>query len=257
MQIKDSVAIVVGGASGMARATAELLAEEGARVAIFDLPSSAGEEVAASLPGDAIFRACDVMQYDQIGELIEEVTGHFGGLHVGVNLAGGQIGGPARTFSKKGPHDLDHFAKTLELNTVASVNFLRLCAEQMAKNEPNDDAERGCVISTASIAAFEGQIGQVSYAAAKSAIAAMSFVAARDLGNIGVRVNAIAPSLFNTGLVQQAPQEMKDALVAGAAFPHRMGEPREYALLAKAIIENPMLNGGTIRLDAGQRFGPR
>ena len=137
------------------------------------------------------------------------------------------------------------------------IGFLRLCAEQMAKNEPNEDAERGCVISTASIAAFEGQIGQVSYAAAKSAIAAMSFVAARDLGNIGVRVNAIAPSLFNTGLVQQAPQEMKDALVAGAAFPHRMGEPREYALLAKAIIENPMLNGGTIRLDAGQRFGPR
>ena len=257
MKIEDSVAIVVGGASGMARATAELLSEGGARVAIFDLPTSAGEEVAAALPGEAVFRACDVMDYERVGELIEEVTAHFGALHVGVNLAGGQIGGPARTFSKKGPHDLDNFSKTLELNTVASFNFLRLCAEQMSKNEPNEDGERGCVISTASIAAFEGQIGQVSYSAAKSAIAAMSFVAARDLGNIGVRVNAIAPSLFNTGLVQQAPQEMKDALVAGAAFPHRMGEPREYALLARSIIENPMLNGGTIRLDAGQRFGPR
>lgn len=257
MQIKDSVAIVVGGASGMARATAELLAEEGARVAIFDLANSAGEEVAGTLPGEAIFRSVDIMDYAGVGTAIEEVVGHFGAVHVGVNLAGGQVGGPARTFSKKGPHDLDNFTKTLELNTVGSFNFLRLCAEQMSKNEPNADAERGCVISTASIAAFEGQIGQVSYAAAKSAIAAMSFVAARDLGNIGVRVNAIAPSLFNTGLVQQAPQEMKDALVAGAAFPLRMGEPREYALLAKAIIENPMLNGGTIRLDAGQRFGPR
>lgn len=257
MQIKDSVAIVVGGASGMARATAELLAEEGARVAIFDLESSAGAEVATALPGDAIFRPIDIMDYDGVGEAIQEATAHFGALHIGVNLAGGQVGGPARTLSKKGPHDLQNFAKTLELNTVGSFNFLRLCAEQMAKNEPNEDAERGCVISTASIAAFEGQIGQVSYAAAKSAIAAMSFVAARDLGNIGVRVNAIAPSLFNTGLVQQAPQEMKDALVAGAAFPLRMGEPREFALLAKAIIENPMLNGGTIRLDAGQRFGPR
>jgi NAD(P)-dependent dehydrogenase (short-subunit alcohol dehydrogenase family) len=257
MRIRDSVAIVVGGASGMARATAELIASEGGKVAIFDLASSAGEQVAAGLGGGAIFRAVDIMDYAGVGAAISEVVDHFGSLHIGVNLAGGQIGGPSRTLSKKGPHDLENFRKTLELNTVGSFNFLRLAAEQMAKNEPNTDGERGCVISTASIAAYEGQIGQVSYAAAKAAIIAMSFVAARDLGNIGVRVNAIAPSLFNTGLVQRAPQEMKDALVAGAAFPLRMGEPREYALLAKAIIENPMLNGGTIRLDAGQRFGPR
>lgn len=257
MQISNSVAIVVGGASGMARATAELLASEGARVAIFDLASSAGKEVAEGLAGDASFHPIDIMDYAGVGAAIEDAVGQHGALHIGVNLAGGQIGGPARTFSKKGPHDLENFQKTLELNTVGSFNFLRLCAEQMAKNEPNEDAERGCVISTASIAAFEGQIGQVSYAAAKAAIGAMSFVAARDLGNIGVRVNAIAPSLFNTGLVQQAPQELKEALVAGAAFPNRMGEPREFALLAKAIIENPMLNGGTIRLDGGQRFGPR
>jgi NAD(P)-dependent dehydrogenase (short-subunit alcohol dehydrogenase family) len=257
MQIQDSVAIIVGGASGMARATAELLSSEGGRVAIFDLASSAGEEVAAGLPGGAIFHAVDIMDYEGVGTAIDEVVAHFGALHIGVNLAGGQAGGPSRTLSKKGPHDLENFQKTLELNTVGSFNFLRLAAEQMAKNDPNAGGERGCVISTASIAAYEGQIGQVSYAAAKSAIVAMTFVAARDLGNIGVRVNAIAPSLFNTGLVQQAPQEMKDALVAGAAFPLRMGEPHEYALLAKAIIENPMLNGGTIRLDAGQRFAPR
>jgi NAD(P)-dependent dehydrogenase (short-subunit alcohol dehydrogenase family) len=257
MQIQDSVAIIVGGASGMARATAELVASEGAKVAIFDLESSAGDEVAASLPGDAIFRAVDIMDYEGVGTAIEGVARHFGAVHIGVNLAGGQVGGPSRTLSKKGPHDLENFRRTLELNTVGSFNFLRLAAEQMAKNEPNADGERGCVINTASIAAYEGQIGQVSYSAAKSAIVGMTFVAARDLGNIGVRVNAIAPSLFNTGLVQKAPQEMKDALVAGAAFPLRMGEPREYALLAKAIIENPMLNGGTIRLDAGQRFGPR
>ena len=166
MQIKDSVAIVVGGASGMARATAELLSEEGARVVIFDLGTSKGDEVAEALPGEAVFRAVDIMDYDDVGVAIKEAVGHFGALHIGVNLAGGQVGGPARTFSKKGPHDLDNFAKTLELNTVGSFNFLRLCAEQMAKNEPNDDQERGCVISTASIAAFEGQIGQVSYAAA-------------------------------------------------------------------------------------------
>jgi len=254
MELIESVAIVVGGASGMARATAELLASEGARVAIFDLPDSAGEEVAAQLDGGAIFRGVNIIDYAGVGTAIEQVVDHFGSLQIGVNLAGGQIGGPARTVGKSGPHDLSNFQQTLELNAVGSFNFLRLAAEQMAKNEPNDDGERGCVISTASIAAYEGQIGQVSYAAAKSA---MTFVAARDLGGIGVRVNAIAPSLFNTGLVQQAPQEMKDALVAGAAFPLRMGKPREYALLAKAIIENPMLNGGTIRLDAGQRFGPR
>jgi NAD(P)-dependent dehydrogenase (short-subunit alcohol dehydrogenase family) len=241
----------------MARATAELLAEQGARVAIFDLPTSEGEAVAKTLPGDALFRGVDIMDWTGVEESIAEVVDHFGAIHIGVNLAGGQVGGPSRTLGKQGPHDLENFRKTLELNTVGSFNFLRLVAAQMAKNEPNEDGERGCVINTASIAAFEGQIGQVSYAAAKAGISAMSFVAARDLGGVGIRVNAIAPSLFNTGLVQKAPQEFKDALVAGAAFPKRMGEPGEYAKLAKAIIENPMLNGGTIRLDAGQRFGPK
>jgi NAD(P)-dependent dehydrogenase (short-subunit alcohol dehydrogenase family) len=239
----------------MARATAELLAERGAKIAILDRPSSAGEQVAAGIGSGSFFHPLDICDSASIAQALDAVVGRFGALHVGVNTAGGGIA--RRTLAKEGPHPLDDFRAVIDLNLVGSFDFLRLCAERMAKNAPNADGERGVVINTASIAAFEGQIGQVAYAAAKSGIVGMTFVAARDLGSLGVRVVAIAPSLFQTGLTQGIPEEMATGLTRDAAFPKRMGRPIEYARLALAVVENAMLNGSTIRLDAGQRFAPK
>ena len=162
-----------------------------------------------------------------------------------------------KTLSKKGPHPLDVFRRVIELNLIATFNLNRLQAMHMSQNEPTEDGERGVIINTASIAAFEGQIGQVAYTAAKGGITAMMLTMARDLGDEGIRVMAIAPSLFATGLSAKVPEAMALALTKDAAFPKRMGQPDEYARLALAIVENPMLNGSTIRLDAGQRFAPR
>ena len=253
MDINGLRAVVVGGASGMARATAALLAEGGAKIAIFDLPTSSGKQVAEELGGS--FFELDIMDEHAVETTIGAAADALGGIDVGVNVAGGGVA--RRTLSRSGPHPLDEFRRVVDLNLIATFNLMRLQADAMSRNDPNEHGERGVVINTASIAAFEGQIGQVAYAAAKSGIVGMTFVAARDLGSLGIRVNAIAPSLFDTGLTSAAPQEMKDALTQDAAFPKRMGRPEEYALLAKGIIENPMLNGGTIRLDAGQRFAPK
>ena len=253
MDIKGLRAVVVGGASGMARATAELLAEGGAKIAIFDLPTSSGKQVADELGGS--FFELDITDEPGVERTILAAADELGGIDAGINVAGGGLG--ARTLSKRGPHSLEDFKRTIDLNLVATFNLLRLEAEIMSRNDPNEQDERGVVINTASIAAFEGQIGQVAYAAAKAGIVAMTFVAARDLGSLGIRVNSIAPSLFDTGLTSRAPQEMKDALTADAPFPKRMGRPIEYAMLARSIIENPILNGGTIRIDGGQRFAPK
>jgi NAD(P)-dependent dehydrogenase (short-subunit alcohol dehydrogenase family) len=239
----------------MARATAIDLAKGGARIAILDLASSAGHKVANELGGGAIFCAMDIRDSGSIAAALDRAVETFGALHIGVNTAGGGIA--KRTLAREGPHPLEDFRRVVELNLLGSFDFLRLCAERMSRNEPNADGERGVVISTSSIAAFEGQIGQVAYAAAKSGIVGMTFTAARDLGSLGIRVNAIAPSLFETGLTKLGRPEMVEALTRDAAFPRRMGRPEEYARLARAIIENPMLNGSTIRLDAGQRFAPR
>ncbi len=255
MQIEGAGAVIAGGASGMARATAEDLAARGARVAILDLESSEGEKVAAGLPGESLFCPMDIRDSDSVARSLDRAAERFGGLHIGVNTAGG--GTALRTLSKKGPHPLEEFQRVVELNLVGSFDFLRLAAERMSRNEPNEDGERGVVISTASIAAFEGQIGQVAYAAAKSGIVGMTFTAARDLGSLGIRVLAIAPSLFETGITKLAPPEMAANLTKDAAFPRRMGRPDEYARLVRAIVENPMLNGSTIRLDGGQRFAPK
>jgi NAD(P)-dependent dehydrogenase (short-subunit alcohol dehydrogenase family) len=181
---------------------------------------------------DAIARACDAL----------------GALHL--NTAGGGVA--KRTLAKDGPHPLDAFRRVIDLNLVSSFNVARL-----SRNEPDANGERGVILMTASIAAFEGQIGQVAYTAAKAGIAGMTFTMARDLGGLGIRVMTIAPSLFHTGLTRGIPQDMEDALTKDAAFPKRMGRPEEYARMARAIFENPMLNGSTIRLDGGQRFAPK
>ncbi len=253
MDIKGLRAVIVGGASGMARATAERLASGGAKVAILDRPGSGGGDVAAAIGGS--FLECDITDYPGIEVVLASAVETLGGLDAAVNTAGGGIG--AKTLGKDGPHDLDAFRRVVELNLVGTFNLNRLQAFHMSKNEPNADEERGVIINTTSIAAFEGQIGQVAYGVSKAGVAGMSLVMARDLGSYGIRVNAIAPSLFDTGITAGLPEEFKGPLTKDAAFPKRMGKPDEYARLAVAIIENPMLNGGTIRLDAGQRFAPR
>ena len=255
MEINGKKVVVIGGASGMGRASAELLAERGAEVAIFDREGSDGKEVAEGLSGGrGAFYPVDVTDYKGTEETLQTAVDKLGGLHVTVTTAGGGIA--KRTLTKSGPHDLESFQSVIDLNLIATFNISRLAAAHMAKNEPEDE-ERGVIINTASIAAFEGQIGQVAYTAAKAAIAGMCLTMARDLGSLGIRVLAIAPSLFSTGITKGIPDEFAEVLTKDAAFPKRMGRPEEYGKLAVAIVENPMLNGLCIRLDGGQRFAPK
>lgn len=253
MEIKNHNGLFVGGASGMALATAELFQEKGGNVAILDLPTSNGETVAKRLGGT--FYPCNVMDYAATETAIDAAVAALGSVHFCCNTAGGGVA--KRTVAKDGPHPLEDFQRVIDLNLISSFNISRLVAAKMIENEPNEDGERGCIINTASIAAFEGQIGQVAYSAAKAGIVGMTFVMARDLGSMGVRANAIAPSLFETGLTAGIPDEAALALTKDAAFPKRMGRPIHYALQAISMYENAMMNGGTVRVDAGQRFAPR
>jgi NAD(P)-dependent dehydrogenase (short-subunit alcohol dehydrogenase family) len=255
MEIEGKKAVIVGGASGFGRATAESLAKRGASVAVLDRPQSKGREVADAIGGT--FHEVDVTDFDGTEKVLQQAIDEMGGLHIIVTTAGGGIG--ERTIKKDGPHSLESFRKTVDLNLIATFNISRLAAWQMSKQDLVDDEheERGVIINTASIAAFEGQIGQVAYTASKAAIAGMCLTMARDLGSLGIRVLAIAPSLFATGLTAGIPDDMAAALTKDAAFPRRLGRPEEYAKLAVAIVENAMLNGQCIRLDAGQRFAPK
>jgi NAD(P)-dependent dehydrogenase (short-subunit alcohol dehydrogenase family) len=253
VDVAHKVAVVAGGGSGMGRATAELLGERGARVAILDLPGGKGPAAAEEL--GATFHPCDVTDEAATEQALAAAVGAHGGLHIAVNTAGG--GYSKRTISRDGPLPLADFRALIELNLVATFNLNRLQAWHMSSNEPDAEGERGVIVNTSSIAAFEGQIGQVAYSAAKAGIAGMSLTMARDLGGLGIRVMAIAPSLFATGLLEGAPEAVVAQLTRDAAFPRRAGYPREFAWLAAAIIQNPMLNGQTIRLDGGQRFAPR
>jgi NAD(P)-dependent dehydrogenase (short-subunit alcohol dehydrogenase family) len=254
MKIQDMAAVVVGGASGMGRATAARLATLGAAVAVLDLPSSDGAAVAKELGGGARFHPCDVTDADGTEQALAAAVTDLGALHIAVNTAGGGIA--KRTLGKDGPHPLAAFRSVIELNLIATFNLYRLQAWHMSRNEPVD-GERGVIVNTASIAAFEGQAGQVAYAAAKAGIAGMALTMARDLGSLGIRVMAIAPSLFATGVTAAIPADMAAQLTRDAAYPRRMGRPEEYADLAVAIVGNQMLNGSTIRLDGGQRFAPK
>ena len=252
MEINGKKVVVIGGASGMGRATAELLAGRGAQVAVLDREGSDGKTVADGISG--AFYPADVTDFTGTEETLQTAVDKLGGLHVVVTTAGGGIA--KRTMTKSGPHDLESFQSVIDLNLIATFNISRLAAGYMSKNKPEDD-ERGVIINTASIAAFEGQIGQVAYTAAKAGIAGMCLTMARDLGSLGIRVLAIAPSLFATGMTKGIPDEFASALTKDAAFPKRLGRPEEYAKLVAAIVDNPMLNGQCLRLDAGQRFAPK
>jgi NAD(P)-dependent dehydrogenase (short-subunit alcohol dehydrogenase family) len=255
MEISGKKAIVVGGASGFGLATAESLIARGADVAILDRAQSDGKDVASAI--GAAFHEVDITDFAGTETVLQKAIDELGGLHVIVTTAGGGIA--ERTVKKDGPHGLDSFRATIDLNLIGTFNISRLAAWQMSKQEPVDDdaEERGVIINTASIAAFEGQIGQLAYTASKAAIAGMCLTMARDLGSLGIRVLAIAPSLFATGLTKGIPDEFATALTKDAAFPKRLGKPEEYAKLALAIVDNPMLNGQCLRLDAGQRFAPK
>jgi NAD(P)-dependent dehydrogenase (short-subunit alcohol dehydrogenase family) len=253
MDIKGIVAVVTGGASGLGRATAEHLVAGGARVVIADLAPN-GDDVAREIGGDTRFVAADVTDTDQMNAVFDAAE-ELGTLRAVVHCAG--RGGPIRVVDREGnPGSLETYELVVRINLIGSFNVLRLGAARMAKNEPID-GERGVVVMTASVAAFEGQIGQIPYASAKAGIVGMTIVAARDLASHKVRVCTIAPGTFDTPILQRVKEDVREALAAAVPHPRRLGRPNEFALLAEQIIVNPMLNGETIRIDGAIRMPPR
>jgi NAD(P)-dependent dehydrogenase (short-subunit alcohol dehydrogenase family) len=251
MNLEGSVALITGGASGLGQATARELADHGADVVVLDLPDAA-ERVAAE--GRFAFAAADVRDEAQVQAAVDAALAR-GPLRVLVNCAG--VGTPQRIVRKGVPHALDAFQRTIDINLVGTFNVLRLAAAAMQQGERDANGELGVIINTASVAAYDGQIGQAAYAASKGGIVGLTITAARDLSDAGIRVVTIAPGLFSTPLFDELPQEVRDALGASVPHPRRLGEPPEYAALARHIVENPMLNGETIRLDGAIRMAPR
>jgi NAD(P)-dependent dehydrogenase (short-subunit alcohol dehydrogenase family) len=252
MDIRDNAFLITGGASGLGAATARLFAENGGKVVLADLNEAAGNPLAKELGG--VFVKCDVTREDDAMQAVEAAA-KLGALRGLINCAG--VAPAMKTVGKDGPHSLDAFSKTVAINLIGTFNMIRLAAAAMAKLEPNASGERGVIVNTASVAAFDGQIGQVAYAASKAGIAGMTLPLARELAGRGVRVATIAPGLFDTPLLATLPEDVRDSLGAMVPFPPRLGRPSEYADLVAAIVANPMLNGETIRLDGSIRMAPR
>jgi NAD(P)-dependent dehydrogenase (short-subunit alcohol dehydrogenase family) len=253
MRIEGSGALVVGGASGLGEATARALAGAGAQVTIADVNADRGLGVAEEL--GARFAACDVREEHQVEAAIETAAEADGGLRISVCCAG--TGWAQKVAGSKGPHPLLPFETIVQINLIGTFNVLRLAATAMLRTEPDDEGERGVCVNTASIAAYDGQIGQVAYAASKSGVVGLTLPAARDLAQSGIRVVTIAPGLFDTPLLAALPEEARTALGRSVPFPPRLGRPDEYAALALHIVENRMLNGETVRLDGALRMAPR
>lgn len=253
MQIKNSVFLVTGGASGLGAASARMAAEGGAKVVVADLNADLGEKLAKELGGR--FIRTDVSSEADGKAAVALAVKEFGGLHVLVNCAG--IALAERTLGKDAPHDLGRFQKVIHVNVIGTFNMTRLAADAMAKASPNASGERGVIVNTASVAAYDGQIGQAAYSASKGAIVGMTLPIARDLSRNGIRVCTIAPGIFETPMLLGLPKEAQDSLGKQVPFPSRLGRPAEYAQLARAIIENEMLNGETIRLDGAIRMAPK
>jgi NAD(P)-dependent dehydrogenase (short-subunit alcohol dehydrogenase family) len=255
MDLRDAGAIVAGGASGLGAATARALAERGARVAIADLNEEAGSALAEELGGGARAFKADVTKEDEVEAAVSGAVEAFGSLRLAVSCAG--IGWAERTVGKNGPATLKPFETVIGVNLIGTFNVLRLAAAAIAQNEPGDDGERGAVVMTASIAAYDGQIGQTAYAASKGGVVSLTLPAARDLSRTGIRVCTIAPGLFDTPLLAALPEPARAALGEQVPFPARLGRAEEYAALACHIAENRMLNGETIRLDGALRMPPK
>jgi len=253
MKIEGHGAIVTGGASGLGAATAEALAKAGAKVALFDINADLARETAARI-GAAAF-ACDVTSPDQVADSIAQAAAKNGPARILVNCAG--MGPPRRIVSKEGPMPLEDFERVIRINLVGTFNMIRLAAAEMQKLEPLADGERGVILSTASVAAYEGQIGQAPYAASKGGIVALNIVVAREFAQFGIRSMVIAPGIFHTPLLGTLPPEAQEALGASIPFPKRLGRPEEFADIALTCVTNPYLNGEVIRLDGAVRLAPR
>lgn len=253
MNTLDSVICVSGGGSGLGAATARLFAEAGSRVAVLDINDASGEAVAAETGG--IYIHADVADEQAVASAMARIKEQFGTLHCAVNCAG--IGIAKRVLGKDGPHPLDSFGRVIRVNLIGTFNLIRHAAQLMSSNTPNEHGERGVIINTSSVAAFDGQIGQAAYAASKGGVASMTLPVARDLAQFGIRVVSIAPGIFDTPMLGQLSEPARASLGAQVPFPSRLGKPEEYASLARHIVENPMLNGEVIRLDGALRMAPR
>lgn len=256
MKIKDCVAIVSGGASGLGEAVVRDIVAEGGKAAVFDLDAENGAKLAAELGDAVIFCEANVTDEASIQAAVDNTVKSLGAIHAVVNCAGVVI--PAKVIDKKGkPISLDLFNKVIQINLVGTMNILRLAAEKMIQNTPNDDGEKGVVINVASVAAFEGQVGQAAYSASKAGVVGMTLPLAREFAAYGIRVNTVAPGIFMTPMLAGLPENTQKALADMMPFPKRLGKPSEFAMLVRQIIENPMLNGETIRLDAAIRMAAK
>lgn len=249
-------AVVTGGASGLGEATVREIVKQGGKATILDVQVEKGQGLAEELKGSVTFVETDVTDETSVTQALDQAVSTYGSINTVVNCAG--IGNAEKTYSKsRGPHKLENFGKVLEVNLLGSFNVARLAAEKMSQNEANEEGERGVIINTASVAAFEGQIGQVAYSASKGGIVGMTLPLARDLSSFGIRVLTIAPGLVDTPLFAGLPEKARESLGKMAPFPQRLGYPKEYAMLAKSLIENPLMNGEVIRLDGAIRMQPK
>jgi NAD(P)-dependent dehydrogenase (short-subunit alcohol dehydrogenase family) len=256
MQIKNRVAIVTGGASGLGEAVVRSIVDQEGKAAILDFDDERGKQVAAEMGDDVIFCQTDVADEASVKNAVDQTMEKFGAVHFVINCAG--VATPKKIIDKKGdPIPLDSFNRVIQINLIGTINVVRLAAVEMRKNEPNEDGEKGVVINVSSVAAFEGQIGQAAYSASKSAIVGLTLPLAREFADYGIRVNTIAPGIFMTPMMAGLPEKAQQSLAQMMPFPKRLGKPEEFAWLVNHIIENPMINAETIRLDAALRMAAK
>lgn len=256
MELNGKVAVITGGASGLGQATVEMLVEKGAKVVIFDLDEAKGNALVGKLGDSVRFQKVDITEEGSVKAAVEYAVETFGTVHICVNCAG--VGTPGKTIGKKGILPLDKYKQVIEINLIGTFNVLSQAANVMKDNEPvTDSGERGVIINTASVAAFDGQMGQAAYGASKAGVAGMTLPVARDLSQYGIRVNTIAPGLFMTPMAASLPENVVEKLGASVEFPKRLGHPREFAQMASYLMEHEYMNGEVIRLDGGIRMSPR
>ena len=255
MEIKDSVAVVTGGASGLGEACIRNFISKGGKVSILDFAEERGQRVASELGDAALFCLTDITKEEDVQAALDKTVEAFGAIHLAVNCAG--VGIPAKVLGKEGPMLMGHFNKVVQINLIGTMNVVRLAAEQMVKNQGNDDGEKGVVINVASVAAFDGQIGQAAYSASKAGVAGMTLPIAREFAEYGIRVMTIAPGIFRTPMLESLPENVQEALGKMVPFPKRLGEPSEFAGLVQHIVENSMLNGEVIRFDGALRMAAK
>ena len=255
MKIENTTAIITGGASGLGGATTEMIVAGGGNVVVIDMNDETGNAMAAKLGDRCTYIKTDVADEQQVKAAIDTAISKYGRLDAAINCAG--IGSAEKVVGKKGAHSLEHFQRVININLVGTFNVIRLAAEAMSKNEPNEELERGVLINTASVAAFDGQIGQAAYTASKAGIVGMTLPIARELAESGIRILTIAPGIFETPMMAGLPENARISLGKQVPFPSRLGRPDEYASLAKFMIENPMMNGEVVRLDGSIRMTAR